>query len=380
MLLLLRALITSVPSGPYVLGQTCGRDTGLVTPGANWCWWRWQQVAYVVSKQTVTYNAAAKDAPTKDSVFVNIDLSINLKIGPDAKRVKDFVYKMGAERLDAYLNFQVNESIRTLVYEVTHDRVNDLRSEFASNMMRDLQGKMGMFGVEVVNVKVTDVQLPRELQERLEKTTAFQTRLKEEAKNHEYTLLQLTNVSEQGLADSAQTFTLQKHKLDAQRGQYEVTMDGDERGAVRAQGRDREGARRVRGRGDQGEGRDRGRAVQRARGEGEARVNDENRVRAPAARAQQAAKTRLKEAEATKNSSQDLARAREEQAAAEGDAATKREEKRRFEQRLKLAEIDAQLASKGRKVLSGDAGKALLGSFVAVRGALDAPGGMSMGR
>ena len=102
-----RALITSVPSGPYVLGQTCGEDKGLVTPGANWCWWRWQQVAFVVSKQTVTYNAAAKDAPTKDSVFVNIDLSINLKIGPDLQRVKDFVYKMGAERLDAYLNFQV---------------------------------------------------------------------------------------------------------------------------------------------------------------------------------------------------------------------------------------------------------------------------------
>ena len=56
------------------------------------------------------------------------------------------------------------------------------------------------------------------------------------------------------------------------------------------------------------------------------------------------------------------------------------EEKRRFEQKLQLAEIDAQLASKGRKVLSGDAGKSLLGSFVAVRGALDAPGGMSMGR
>ena len=71
----------------------------------------------------------------------------------------------------------MNESIRTLVYEVTHDRVNDLRSEFASNMMRTLQSKMGVFGVEVVNVKVTDVQLPTVLSKRLQDTTAFKTRI-----------------------------------------------------------------------------------------------------------------------------------------------------------------------------------------------------------
>ena len=275
----------------------------------------------------------------------------------------------------------MNESIRTLVYEVTHDRVNDLRSEFASNMMRTLQSKMGQFGVEVVNVKVTDVQLPRELQERLEKTTAFQTRLKEEAKNHEYTLLQLTNVSEQGLADSAQTFTLQKHKLDAQAGQYEVTMDEAMNAAQSERKVLTENARA-----------EREVAVTKANGEIEVaqyngRAEKEKLVSTTQIacdrqlrEAQQAAKTRLKEAEATKNSSQDLARARHEEASAEGDAATKMEEKRRFEQKLQLAEIDAQLASKGRKVLSGDAGKSLLGSFVAVRGALDAPGGMSMGR
>jgi len=54
--------------------------------------------------------------------------------------------------------------------------VNDLRSEFSGEMLRTLQSKVGPFGVDILNVKITDVALPRELQERLEKTTAFRTR------------------------------------------------------------------------------------------------------------------------------------------------------------------------------------------------------------
>ena len=93
----------------------------------------------------------------------------------------------------------------------------------------------------------------------------------------------------------------------------------------------------------------------------------------------------MKEAEAKKNSSMNLAKvgaslappcackcvchghhsrapspsqAREEEAAATGAAAVQMEEKRRFEQKLQLAEIDALIAAKGRKVLSGDDGAA----------------------
>ena len=62
---------------------------------------------------------------------------------------------MGAERLDGYLYFQVEESIRTLVHSVTYDRVNDLRSEFSGEMLRTLQSKLSLFGVEVSNVKIT---------------------------------------------------------------------------------------------------------------------------------------------------------------------------------------------------------------------------------
>ena len=65
-----------------------------------------------------------------------MDLSINLRIGPDIQRVQDFVHKMGPSRLDAYLHFEVEECMRALINNVKYDKVNDLRSDFSTEMLR----------------------------------------------------------------------------------------------------------------------------------------------------------------------------------------------------------------------------------------------------
>ena len=112
----------------------------------------------------MTYNHAPKKCPTRDHVFVDLDLSVTLKVNKE--QVSKFVFEMGAERLDAYLSFQVEESIRGLVYDVTHDRVNDMRGEFAEDMLAVLQTKVERFGVDIKAVKITNVALPNILQER----------------------------------------------------------------------------------------------------------------------------------------------------------------------------------------------------------------------
>ena len=66
--------------------------------------------------------------------------------------------------------------------------------------------------------------------------------------------------------------------------------------------------------------------------------------------AQLAAATSVRNSEATKTSSTYLAQALLTSAQAEGDAAVQLEEKIRYEHQLRLAAIDASLASKGRKV------------------------------
>ena len=157
-------LLTQVPTGPWALKHVWGKYEGLFDAGGYWCLPLWKGVSHYVTKQVVTFNAQPKSCPTKDTVFVDVDLSVNFRIGPTEREVKTFVFQMGAERLDAYLNFQVEESIRSLVYGVKHDQVNDLRSQFSTDMLETLRRKATRFGVDIISVKITDVQLPRELQ------------------------------------------------------------------------------------------------------------------------------------------------------------------------------------------------------------------------
>ena len=154
----------SVPSGPVVLYQNWGKNAGRLSPGCKPCWPGWRRISHLVSLQLVTYNHAPKKCPTRDHVFVDLDLSVTLKVNKE--QVSKFVFEMGAERLDAYLSFQVEESIRGLVYDVTHDRVNDMRGEFAEDMLAVLQTKVERFGVDIKAVKITNVALPNILQER----------------------------------------------------------------------------------------------------------------------------------------------------------------------------------------------------------------------
>ena len=67
--------------------------------------------------------------------MVNVDLSLAFRIGPDAEAARKFVYRLGAHRFDELLSAETEEAIRGLVYSVTHDKVNDLREEFAVGML-----------------------------------------------------------------------------------------------------------------------------------------------------------------------------------------------------------------------------------------------------
>lgn len=173
--------VFTVPVGPYVLWQRFGKDMGILAPGLKVGWAPWNRISHIVTKAATTYDAPTYDVPTADNVMVNVDVSITFHIyDPQA-----FVYKIGANNFNNYLHGKIEEGVRGLVFGVTHNRVNDLRESFAESMRENLKSTMSKFGVTMMNVKVTNVKLPDELQLRLEKTTAFQTKIEEAQKQHE---------------------------------------------------------------------------------------------------------------------------------------------------------------------------------------------------
>jgi hypothetical protein len=214
-----------------------------------------------------------------------------------------------------------------------------------------LQQKLRVFGIEVMSVKITDVQLPRELQVRLEKTTAFATRIAESMKNQNYKLQQLKNDHLQQMAAIVQNTAIERQRIAAESAKYEIQQDEATNLAVSDRNvrvEKAKGAMEV--------------AVTKAKGEVEV-AQYEGRAEAEALTssatikaeeglrsARLEAQTKATAAEAERNAAVYLAQALLESAKAEGEAAAQLEMKTVFEQRLRLADIDAQMAGSGRKV------------------------------
>ena len=170
----------NIPSGVFVLWQRWSAHMGLHPPGLIVCWPAWNHVSHVVSRATKTYNAPVQNCPTADNVMVSVDVSISFQV-QDAEK---FVYLLGAHRLDEFLSAHTDEAIRGLVYEVASSRVLDLREEFAFGMLSGLNTKVNPYGIAILNVKITNVILPGQLAQTLEKTTSFQTQMEQQEKAH----------------------------------------------------------------------------------------------------------------------------------------------------------------------------------------------------
>jgi len=182
------SMMMMVPCGVSCLMQKFGADHGEIDPGLHFlpAWWR---IAYVVSKQSNTYNAPVKSCPTQDNVHVDIDVVVVFEI----VHASDFVYKMGAANFDDFLDGTVDEAIRQLVRQQSHQEVYNLRGDAseADVMMAKLNRKFENCGVNFSAVKITSVWLPHELAKCLENTTKMQKSMQTIQRKHEFEILQI---------------------------------------------------------------------------------------------------------------------------------------------------------------------------------------------
>jgi len=212
----------SVPSGFNILYQRWGRHQGQLEPGVKLCWPFYYSVSHIITAATITYNAPSRQVPTADNVMVDINLSLTFRIENNTDDGYAFVYKLGCTRFDEFLAAEVEEGIRGLVYSVTHDRVNDLREEFAQGMLAALAKKFLPFGVQIRNVKITEVRLPAHMAQTLEQTTTFKTRIGEVAKKHENTIRVLSDEASQSIEQVVRTNQRRKQDVLAQCTRYEI--------------------------------------------------------------------------------------------------------------------------------------------------------------
>lgn len=355
----------NIPSGYICLYQRWYKKQGQKEAGAEFCWPFYYRISHVVNAATITYSAPSRQVPTADNVMVDINLSLTFSIGPGCEAAEAFVYSLGCSRFDEFLSSEVEEGIRGLVYSVTHDRVNDLREEFAQGMLGSLSRKFLPYGVQVKNVKITDVALPRFVASNLEQTTTFRSRIAEIAKKHENAIRVLQDESAQTLEAIVRNNARRKQDLLAQCQRYEIEhkeIIDEVVGTTRVQEIEVQSKMDV--------------AINQAKGNLEVATAEGQKEAEEIVRKAQIASDKKKvEIDQTANvivlDSESQLRAAENNsqaviamAEAENKAAPELEVMRKYELEWERLSVMEQLAGHGRRLVSGSTGHALLKEMV----------------
>jgi len=367
----------SIPSGYNIIYQRWGRHVGQLEAGVKLCWPFYYRISHMVTAATITYNAPSRQVPTADNVMVDINLSLTFRIEKSTDDAYAFVYKLGTTRFDEFLAAEVEEGIRGLVYSVTHDRVNDLREEFAQGMLAGLAKKFLPYGVQIRNVKITEVKLPIHMANTLEQTTTFKTRIGEVAKKHENTIRVLTDESSQAIEQVVRTNQRRKQDLLAQCTRYEIEhkeiideMVGQAR-IAEMEAKSKMDVKIGQAKGDL--------EVATAEGSREAEQIkrsmkikcDERKVKID-----QTASVKVKESEGQLRAAENNAKALEASAEGENKSTAGLEVKRKYELEWQRLEIMEKLAATGRRFISGNTGATIMKDMVPGEGSVTKKGGM----
>jgi len=361
----------NVPSGFWVLYQRWYKNMGEMEAGVKCCWPFWFRVSHVINKATITYSAPSRNVPTADNVFVDVNLSLTFSIGPSIDDAEAFVYKLGCARFDEFLSCEVEEGIRGLVYSVTHDRVNDLREEFAQGMLASLSRKFKPYGVQIRNVKITETALPPELANKLEQTTTFRTKIAEKAKKHENTIRVLADQASQELETIVRTNMRREQDLSAQCVRYQIEHQEkvDEMvGSARVQeigAKSRMDVLVGQAKGDL--------EVATAEGEKEAEVIRKNmqiECERRRVKIEEQAGVLILESEGTLRAAENNAQALIAEAEAENNSTAGLEVKRKYELEWERLQILEKLATSGRRFISGPTGQQMMREMVPTAGSM----------
>lgn len=214
-----------IPAGLTTLEESCGKSTGVMQPGAQWCYCCTSRVACMVTQAIVNYNAPVHNCPTKDNAYISVDLYFSFRMPRQQQEVKNFVYRLGAGRFDELLYAEIDEGIRNFINGIWLSQVFDLKGDMARQMIQDLNSKFSMFGVIFENCNVTNVHVNQTLTQALEEKTKCKYMLANHIKEYGNQKLTLENQQNQELTDMKRDNDRKMQDLKSQIDRAKVEQD-----------------------------------------------------------------------------------------------------------------------------------------------------------
>ena len=150
-----QAFWLTVPEGTTALLTKGGRHVGTRNGGRH-LMAPWVGVSHLVTRREIPYDAPVFETPTRDNVRASIDTLITFAITDP----HHFVYNITADDFDQVLQASCQDALRSMVRQVTLDRVMDV-GQTETDAVRDaLNGMTEHYGVAVTRVVVTAARPP----------------------------------------------------------------------------------------------------------------------------------------------------------------------------------------------------------------------------
>ena len=144
-----------VPEGTTALLTRGGRHVGTRDGGRHFVS-PFIAVSHLVTRREIPYDAPVFETPTRDNVRASIDTLITFAI-TDPYR---FVYNITADDFDQVLEASCQDALRSLVRQVTLDRVLDIDEAEMQTLSDALNAKTEAYGTTIRRVVVTAARPP----------------------------------------------------------------------------------------------------------------------------------------------------------------------------------------------------------------------------
>ncbi len=301
--------------------------------------------------------------------MIDIDMKITFRIGPTSKEARTFIYKIGACRFNQLLCVEAEEAIRIHIHSVPFDQVNDIRQDIGLKITSVLNDKCNMYGVEILSVTISNIQLPTDLQSQLERIASIQAKIIQNQKTHELLLKSMEDEAEKELEAIKKSNERKVQEIKAERKRHEIERrlieekaKGDSR-VKEVEAMTKADVALKKAKGDE--------VVLKmvARKEAEALLK-KTQLQCQTIKndAEQKAIILVKESEAQLKVVEAQAKALIARAEAEATIADDLEEKRKFELEWARLKVLEKLASKGRRFITGEMGESILNQLVPLFG------------
>ena len=144
-----------VPEGTTALLTKGGRHVGTRDGGRHFVS-PWIAVSHFVTRREIPYDAPVFETPTRDNVRASIDTLITFAITEPYR----FVYNITADDFDQVLQASCQDALRSMVRQVTLDRVMDVGQTETDALRDDLNVMTKDYGVALTRVVVTAARPP----------------------------------------------------------------------------------------------------------------------------------------------------------------------------------------------------------------------------